>query len=362
MNRDDPLDNWLLVRSVNELDPKDVARRQAESHEALDRLTNVLDNPPVKWTGMRDTGLWGSWNAVGFAPVDLARAQELYRRVYITGGAGSSYIQESLLSQIAAAEDPTSIPFWLEILDLSRPRDSFAEKRRTLALAALARLVIQRDIPAAADALRQAAHYIHPQVRALAVRYLGRVYLETERSIPPEVLADLSDIATHDAAFGPRFQARHVLREAELPVPLDNPGGVYAFKVKLMWDKRIYRTIEVKSEQTLDDLHFAIQRAIDWDADHLYSFYMNGKLYDQHYGFSCPENEDSPPFTDEARIGELGLVMKHKFLYYFDYGDSHQFEVEVVGIHPQAKSGKYPRVVERQGKAPAQYGWEDEEG
>src|SRR5262249_5026335 len=122
MNHDDPLDTWLLVRRVNEFDPKDVARRQAEAHEALDQLTNVLDNPPVRWTGMRYAGLWGSWNAVGFAPVDLARAQELYRQVYITGGAGSSYIQESLLSQIAAAEDPTSIPFWLEILDLSRPR------------------------------------------------------------------------------------------------------------------------------------------------------------------------------------------------------------------------------------------------
>ena len=60
-------------------------------------------------------------------------------------------------------------------------------------------------------------------------------------------------------------------------------------------------------------------------------------------------------------IGDLGLVRKHKFLYYFDYGDSHKFEVEVVGIHPDIQQGKYPRVVESKGKAPAQYSWEDED-
>ena len=91
-------------------------------------------------------------------------------------------------------------------------------------------------------------------------------------------------------------------------------------------------------------------------ADHLYSFYMNGQLYDQRYTFACPYEEDRPPWTDEAIIGELGLVVKHKFLYYFDYGDSHQFEVEVVGIRPQAAPGKYPRVVDSRGEAPPQYG------
>lgn len=64
-----------------------------------------------------------------------------------------------------------------------------------------------------------------------------------------------------------RFQARSVLRTAGQPVPMDNPGGVYAFKAKFVWAKRIYRTIELRSEQTLDDLHYAIQRAIKWDAD-----------------------------------------------------------------------------------------------
>jgi len=300
--------------------------------------------------------LWGWGGAVALAPADLARALDLYRRVYVTGGTGNTYVQEGLLNLIAATEDPASVPFWVEILDLSRPRDAFTGRRRTLALAALACLAIRRNEPVAYAALRDAAHHVRPEVRALGVHYLGRAYLEAERPLPPEVLADLSDIAVHDAAFGPRFQARSILRMVGQPVPLDNPGGVYVFKVKFMRAKRISRTIELRSEQTLDDLHFAIQRAIGWDADHLYSFYMNGQLDDQRYAFACPYEEDRPPWTDEAIIGELGLVVKHKFLYYFDYGDSHQFEVEVVGIRPQAEPGKYPRVVDSQGEAPPQYG------
>ena len=66
-------------------------------------------------------------------------------------------------------------------------------------------------------------------------------------------------------------------------------------------------------------------------------------------------------FTSEAIIGELGLVRKHKFIYYFDYGDRNEFEVEVIDIRPQAEPGQYPRVVDSKGEAPAQYDWPDED-
>jgi len=246
-------------------------------------------------------------------------------------------------------------------LDLTRPRDSFATKRRIMALATLARLAIGRNEPAAYNALRTATHHANPDVRALAIRYLGRAYLDAERPLPDDVQQDLLEMARQEAAFSPRFQARAILREAGLPVPNDNPGGVYAFKVRLTWSKSAYRVIELRSDQTLDDLHFAIQSAFRWDADHLYSFFMNGQVWDRNYGFACPYEEDNPPWTDEAIIGELGLTPKHRFLYFFDYGDSHEFEVQVVDIRPEAGRGKYPRVVESHGEAPQQYrSWDEE--
>jgi hypothetical protein len=143
-------------------------------------------------------------------------------------------------------------------------------------------------------------------------------------------------------------------------VPLDNPDGVYAFKVRFRHDKSMYRTIAVRSDQTLEDLHVAIQRAIKWDDDHLYAFFMNGKLYDERYQFASPWDRDAEAWVDEALIGELGLTLKHKFLYYFDYGDSHEFEVELIDIQARAERGKYPRVIDSKGTAPAQYWYGDE--
>ena len=153
---------------------------------------------------------------MALVPADLTRAQDLYHRVFVTGGTGNTLVQEELLNLIAATEDPTSVPFWVEVLDLSRPRDAFAGKRRTLALAALARLAIRRNAPAAYAALRDAAHHVRPEVRALAVHYLGRAYLDAERPLPPEVLDYLLNKYTdHGVA---QLTDLHILELPDVPV------------------------------------------------------------------------------------------------------------------------------------------------
>ena len=41
----------------------------------------------------------------------------------------------------------------------------------------------------------------------------------------------------------------------------------------------------------------------------------------------------------------------------YDFGDSWQFTVKLERIDPPSSRGKKPRVLERHGKAPEQYGW-----
>ena len=351
MRDEDPLELWLLS------DEKPNARASAQMRAALDRLSALLDDSRSQNVNLMLSGIH-SWSVRAIAPADLPRAHELYRRVFARGGGGSAFVQEGMLEMIARTKDPASTAFWLEILDVNRPRDSFAVKRRTYALAALAIIAIRRNTREAYEALIKAARHPNPEVRAMAALYLGRAYLDGKGSFLTEVEAALTDMAINDAVFGPRFQARLALRTAGKPAPLDHPGGICLFKVSLMRDLSSYRTIAMQSERTLEDLHFAIQKAFDWDADHLYSFFMNGKLHDWRYAFACPYQEDEPPFANEAIIGDLGLPKKHKFLYLFDYGDDHEFGVELVGIQEKAGRGRYPRVVERHGKAPEQYRWE----
>ncbi|MBX3000743.1 MAG: hypothetical protein KF893_19640 [Caldilineaceae bacterium] len=63
----------------------------------------------------------------------------------------------------------------------------------------------------------------------------------------------------------------------------------YTFHVSLPGTGQVWRKIEIGAEQTLEDLHNAIQAAYDWDADHLYSFFMNNKAWDASSEYTLPE-------------------------------------------------------------------------
>jgi hypothetical protein len=111
----------------------------------------------------------------------------------------------------------------------------------------------------------------------------------------------------------------------------------------------------------LQSLHYAIQDAVDFDADHLYSFFMSGQAWDEETEYASPHAQGRS--AARVRIGDLNLRMKQRFLYLFDYGDEHHFEVQLVGVNPDAPKEKYPRVAERHGKNPPQYDmdWEEKE-
>jgi len=155
----------------------------------------------------------------------------------------------------------------------------------------------------------------------------------------------------------------------------------YIFKVKLKYDKRIWRRIEVLGSQTLDDLHMAIQEAFDFDADHLYSFFMSGKAWNiSDFEYYHPEADGGPPEANmrtlfsliggskpeprlpatTVRIESLNLKPKQKFLYLFDYGDEWHFEVEFLR-EGSPEEAFYPRIIDSRGEAPQQYQNCDEE-
>lgn len=361
MRERDPLEEWGIFLKMVEFDAKDLASRQAQAAQSLEQLAAYLASAPGDKKHRLERVNLNRWNGAPLPPELLRRAEGLYPALVERGGSGSSYTQEGLLTLIAISLSEDSLPFWESVLALNRPRDTFANRRRQFALAALALLASARNSAVAEQALRNATRQPNEKVRGLAVRYLGGRYLETEQPLPEDLVALFSELAIYDKAFEPRFMACDMLRAADLQVPLDNPGGVYAFKVRFKYDKSMYRVIELRSEQTLEDLHLAIQQAIAWDNDHLYSFFLNNEKYDDRFEFASGFNQDAPRWTDDGVLGELGLVEKHKFLYFFDYGDSHQFEVAVVRISPQAGKGKYPRVTEQKGKSPKQYQWGDDE-
>ncbi|MBP1468326.1 plasmid pRiA4b ORF-3 family protein [Candidatus Chloroploca sp. M-50] len=323
-------------------------------------------------------------------PSERERAQQLAVQLAKRGTRDAARAEAFLLNAIGFTQATESLPFWQALLDLKRSRDSFAPRRRQFAVGALALLAIRQASPAAYAALDAALQHTNEQVRAQAAYYLGSAYAIPRRPLPEHVLVALNACASNDPAFEVRYQARMTLRYVGVPAPLDRPGGVYLFRVQLRDDRSgATRTIALRPEQTLEDLHFAIQDAFAWDADHLYSFFLRGKEFDAVYEISGPDGdpfagalfgEDLQLITGEeaagveddedvepldattAVLGQLGLRVGHTLLYYFDYGDDHKFDVTLVTIQPQAEPGDYPRLVESTGDAPPQYyGDEDED-
>jgi hypothetical protein len=66
----------------------------------------------------------------------------------------------------------------------------------------------------------------------------------------------------------------------------------YTFHVSIPGFGRVWRKIEMEANQTLEDLHLAIQAAFDFDEDHLYSFFMSGRAWDESTEYSLPEGVD----------------------------------------------------------------------
>lgn len=57
----------------------------------------------------------------------------------------------------------------------------------------------------------------------------------------------------------------------------------------------------------------------------------------------------------KANYTELELKPGDQFLYLFDYGDGHEFDVTVQSFNPASPPGEYPRLLSRRGRAPRQY-------
>ena len=134
---------------------------------------------------------------------------------------------------------------------------------------------------------------------------------------------------------------------------LSDEKTIYEFKVAL--GRRCHRVIQCRGSHTFDDLHSAIQNAFDFDNDHLYAFFMDGKKWSRR-SLNSPYSEE-PPFADEINIASSGLRVKQKILYLFDFGDEWLFDVTLASIKESETILLRPMIKESVGKAPEQYSY-----
>jgi hypothetical protein len=143
-------------------------------------------------------------------------------------------------------------------------------------------------------------------------------------------------------------------------------AAVYSLRVSLKENSRVWRSIAIRGDQTLEDLHFAILRAFnrDDDDDQLYSFYVPKRRargrprpndvteYLHPLAIDGFEEQEDASLT---RIDELRLRARRSFEYLFDFGDNWWHTIKVESKDCEPPSGRYPRVTGRHGKAPVQH-------
>jgi hypothetical protein len=122
----------------------------------------------------------------------------------------------------------------------------------------------------------------------------------------------------------------------------------------------ISRTIQIRGDQTLEDLHEAIFEAYDRFDAHMYEFQLGKRpMQPPRYVLSvAAENGGDEPtagLVEETTIESLGLKKGRFFGYWFDFGDDWMHQIDVEAIESTVPPGKYPQITKRVGKSPPQY-------
>ncbi len=159
--------------------------------------------------------------------------------------------------------------------------------------------------------------------------------------------------------------------ERRFPTPQNRTHTLRVYLVRGPYGRElegqeIFRTLQLRGNQTLEDLHYAILHSFDRNTDQPYEFYTGGDPYDRSgTRYSCPSStraEKGPP--QENRKGRAGIAplvsldsleLKNDqiFSYWFDMEEEWGHLIHVVSINPARLSGEYPALIEKVGDLPS---------
>jgi hypothetical protein len=122
-----------------------------------------------------------------------------------------------------------------------------------------------------------------------------------------------------------------------------------AFKFRITFEdiEDVSRDIEIKPNQNFEDFHFAIQRAIGFDAKHKAEFYLSDDMWRKGKKVS---------FEKLNKIELIDVIDNPHQKFIYEYDDANWvLNIELFKIVPDESNVEYPRCVKSVGKAPKQY-------
>lgn len=136
--------------------------------------------------------------------------------------------------------------------------------------------------------------------------------------------------------------------------------AIYRFRVSFEEYDDIHRDIEIRSDQTFEQFHLAIQESIGFDASKPASFFMSNDNWKRGQEIATKqtsgENHSEVLNMRDCRMCDFIADPHQKIYYMFDAPSQWTFFIELFKILPDTDpSRKYPLCVKVHGDAPKQY-------
>ncbi len=132
-----------------------------------------------------------------------------------------------------------------------------------------------------------------------------------------------------------------------------------AYTLRITYDKDTWRIVKLPATATMEDLHYEILYAYDFEDDHLYSFFIDGKKWSD-LCIACPYEDSGRKNASEIQIGSIGMIEDQPIVYVFDYAAEWTFTILLENIDEQNTDNFEPFLFEEVGDDPQQYPFSEE--
>lgn len=132
---------------------------------------------------------------------------------------------------------------------------------------------------------------------------------------------------------------------------------VYRFRIILDNDTEddVFRDIEIRNTDTLEDLHNSITQAFGFDGIEMASFYVSDEEWNQGEEISMFDTEEGHAKARtmaETKIEEVTHESQTKLIYVYDFFSMWTFYVELAEIVEEVEGTDYPNLMYVHGQIP----------
>jgi hypothetical protein len=129
------------------------------------------------------------------------------------------------------------------------------------------------------------------------------------------------------------------------------------FKIRAILDvlDDVFRDIEIKEDNTLEDLHNVINQSFGFDGTEMASFYLSDEDWNQGEEivlFDVSEGQTNSRLMNETKLSDVLSKEQTKLIYVYDFLSMWTFYVELGDIANPVETTDYPNLLFVQGQLP----------